>query len=217
MKERLSFVFYLSWKTQIDEMNDEELRRFIENLITWHQGGEVSLPTREDRFIWNGVLPALEVNDKRYVERAGASRENGKLGGRPPKVGKSQITQQVIREPKKPVNSKVLNVNSKMEIENGEESNVESNWTNGNGQIVIGNSNNTNGESISTYLKREIDSCNSILDSEFSNFPFLKSMANPQGIKELYHHLDDEKMLERIKPVLEKLSDCKFKLRGKYD
>ncbi len=106
MKERLSFVFYLSWKTQIDEMNDEELRRFIENLITWHQGGEVSLPTREDRFIWNGVLPALEVNDKRYVERAGASRENGKLGGRPPKVGKTQITQQVIKEPKKPVKSK---------------------------------------------------------------------------------------------------------------
>lgn len=106
MKERLSFVFYMSWKTQIDEMNDEELRRFIENLITWHQGGEVSLQTREDRFIWNGVLPALIVNDKKYVERAGASRENGKLGGRPPKVGKTQITQEVIKEPKKPVKSK---------------------------------------------------------------------------------------------------------------
>ena len=112
MKERLSFVFYLSWKTQIDEMNDEELRRFIDNLIKWHQGGDVSLPTREDRFIWNGVLPALESNEKKYVERAGASRENGKLGGRPPKVEKTQLTQQVIKEPKKPVKSKKLNVES---------------------------------------------------------------------------------------------------------
>jgi hypothetical protein len=126
MKERLSFVFYLSWKTQIDEMNDEELRRFIENLITWHQGGEVSLPTREDRFIWNGVLPALEVNDKRYVERAGASRENGKLGGRPPKVGKTQITQQVIKEPKKPVNSKKNIVDSEEVKVEGKENIVDS-------------------------------------------------------------------------------------------
>ena len=216
MKERVSFYFYLNWKTQIDEMTNEELRRFIDNLISWHQGGEISLPNREDKFIWNGVLPGLEANEKKYVASSGASRENGKLGGRPKKEI-TQESQQVILEPNKPVNSEMLNVNSKMEIENGEELNVESKWSNGSGQMIIGNSINTNGESISTYLKREIDSCNSILDSEFSNFPFLKSMANPQGIKELYHHLDDEKVLERVKSVLEKLSDFKFKLRGSYD
>ena len=104
-----------------------------------------------------------------------------------------------------------------METEKGKEVNVESKLKNGNGQMITGNYINTNGESISNYLKREIDSCNSILDSEFSIFPFLKSMANPQGINELYYHIDDEKMLERIKPVLEKLSDFKFKLRGNYD
>jgi hypothetical protein len=216
MKERVSFYFYLNWKTQIDEMTNEELRRFIDNLISWHQGGEISLPNREDKFIWNGVLPGLEANEKKYVASSGASRENGKLGGRPKKEI-TQESQQVILEPNKPVNSEMLNVNSKMEIENGKELNVESKWSNGSGQMIIGNSINTNGESISTYLKREIDSCNSILDSEFSNFPFLKSMANPQGIKELYHHLDDEKVLERVKSVLEKLSDFKFKLRGSYD
>jgi hypothetical protein len=75
---------------------------------------------------------------------------------------------------------------------------------------------NNGGESMSTYLKREINICNQILDSEFSNFPFLKSMANPQGIKELYHHIDNEKELERIKPILEKLSGLKFKLSGNY-
>ena len=216
MKQRGSFYFYLNWKTQIDEMTNEELRRFIDNLISWHQGGEISLPNREDKFIWNGVLPGLEANEKKYVASSGASRENGRLGGRPKKEI-TQESQQVILKPMEPVNSKLLIDNSEMETEKGKEVNVESELKIVNGQMSTGNQINNSGESISTFLKREIDNCNSILDTEFSNFPFLKSMANPQGIKELYHHLDDEKMLERIKPVLEKLSDFKFKLRGNYD
>jgi hypothetical protein len=83
--------------------------------------------------------------------------------------------------------------------------------------MSTGNQIKNSGESISSFLKREIDNCNSILDSDYSNFPFLKSMANPSGIKELNFHIEDEKELERIKPVLEKLSDFKFKLRGNYD
>jgi hypothetical protein len=209
-------MFYLNWKTQLDILSDKELRRFINNLISWHQDENVELKTKSDSLVWNGVLPALEVNDDKWNSRADKSRENGKLGGRPPKEI-TQETKQVISEPKKPVNSKLLIDNSKMEIEKGKEVNVESELTIVNGQISNGNQINNSGESISTFLKREIDNCNSILDTEFSNFPFLKSMANPQGIKELYHHLDDEKMLERIKPVLEKLSDFKFKLRGNYD
>lgn len=216
MKQRGSFYFYLNWKTQIDEMTNEELRRFIDNLISWHQGGEISLPNREDKFIWNGVLPGLEANEKKYVASSGASRENGRLGGRPKKEI-TQESQQVILKPMEPVKSKLLIDNSEMETEKGKEVNVESELKIVNGQMSTGNQINNSGESISTFLKREIDNCNSILDTEFSNFPFLKSMANPQGIKELYHHLDDEKMLERIKPVLEKLSDFKFKLRGNYD
>lgn len=208
MKERLSFYFYLSWKTQIDEMNDEELRRFIENLIIWHQGGEVSLPTREDKFIWNGVLPGLESNEKKYISRSGTSRVNGKLGGRPKKEI-TQETQQVIKEPAKPDNSKMISDNGKMISDNSQ-------LVSDNGEMSIGNQINNGGESMSTYLKREINICNQILDSEFPNFPFLKSMANPQGIKELYNHIDNEKELERIKPILEKLSGLKFKLSGNY-
>lgn len=213
---RKSFMFYLNWKTQLDILSDKELRRFINNLISWHQDENVELNTKTDLLVWNGVLPALEVNDDKWNSRADKSRENGKRGGRPKKEI-TQETQQVISEPKKPVNSKLLNDNSEKVTEKGKEINVEGKEINVEGKLKTGNNINTSGESISIYLKREIDSCNSILDSEFSNFPFLKSMANPQGIKELYHHLDDEKMFERIKPVLEKLSNFKFKLRGNYD
>ncbi len=213
---RKSFMFYLNWKSQLDILTDKELRRFINNLISWHQDESVELKTKTDLLVWNGVIPALKVNDDKWNSRADKSRENGKLGGRPKKEI-TQETQQVISKPKEPVNSKWLIDNGEMEIEKGKKISVESKLVNGNGQNITGNNINTNGESISTYLKREIDSCNSILDTEFSNFPFLKSMANPQGIKELYHHLDDEKILEQVKPVLEKLSDSKFKLRGNYD
>ncbi len=213
---RKSFMFYLNWKSQLDILTDKELRRFINNLISWHQDESVELKTKTDLLVWNGVIPALKVNDDKWNSRADKSRENGKLGGRPKKEI-TQETQQVISKPKEPVNSKWLIDNGEMEREKGKKISVESKLVNGNGQNITGNNINTNGESISTYLKREIDSCNSILDTEFSNFPFLKSMANPQGIKELYHHLDDEKILEQVKPVLEKLSDSKFKLRGNYD
>ncbi len=209
-------MFYLNWKSQLDILTDKELRRFINNLISWHQDESVELKTKTDLLVWNGVIPALKVNDDKWNSRADKSRENGKLGGRPKKEI-TQETQQVISKPKEPVNSKWLIDNGEMEREKGKKISVESKLVNGNGQNITGNNINTNGESISTYLKREIDSCNSILDTEFSNFPFLKSMANPQGIKELYHHLNDEKILEQVKPVLEKLSDSKFKLRGNYD
>jgi hypothetical protein len=216
MKERVSFYFYLNWKTQIDEMTNEELRRFIDNLISWHQGGEISLPNREDKFIWNGVLPGLEANEKKYVASSGASRENGRLGGRPKKEI-TQESQQVILKPMEPDKSKLLNDNSKMEREKGKEVNVESELTIVNGQMSTGNQINNSGESISTFLKREIDNCNSILDSDYSNYTFLKSMANPSGIKEIDFHIEDEKELERIKSILVKLSELKYKLRGNYD
>jgi hypothetical protein len=209
-------MFYLNWKTQLDILSDKELRRFINNLISWHQDENVELKTKSDLLVWNGVLPALEVNDDKWNSRANKSRENGKLGGRPPKEI-TQETKQVISEPKKPVNSKLLIDNSEMEIEKGKEVNVESELTIVNGQMSTGNQINNSGESISTFLKREIDNCNSILDSDYSNYTFLKSMANPSGIKELNFHIEDEKELERIKSILVKLSELKYKLRGNYD
>ena len=200
----------------MDILSDKELRRFINNLISWHQDENVELKTKSDLLVWNGVLPALEVNDDKWNSRANKSRENGKLGGRPPKEI-TQETKQVISEPKKPVNSKLLIDNSEMEIEKGKEVNVESELTIVNGQMSTGNQINNSGESISTFLKREIDNCNSILDSDYSNYTFLKSMANPSGIKELNFHIEDEKELERIKSILVKLSELKYKLRGNYD
>jgi hypothetical protein len=83
--ERLSFMFYTSWSSQLEVLSDKELRRFIENLICFHRGTEVNLKSKPDKLVWNGVLPALILNDKKYQETVERNRENGKKGGRPKK------------------------------------------------------------------------------------------------------------------------------------
>jgi hypothetical protein len=125
-QKQLSFLFYTSWKEQIEEMNDDELRRFINNLINYHTGDEVELITRIDKIIWNGVLPALIKNQSNWNRKRTAAIENGKKGGRPSKPTETDNlknpmgfleTQDNLNNPQKPVKSKVLNVNSQMSIE----------------------------------------------------------------------------------------------------
>ena len=65
--ERLSFMFYTSWSSQLEVLSDKELRRFIENLICFHRGTEVNLKSKPDKLVWNGVLPALILIDKKSL------------------------------------------------------------------------------------------------------------------------------------------------------
>jgi len=127
--ERLSFMFYTSWSSQLEVLSDKELRRFIENLICFHRGTEVNLKSKPDKLVWNGVLPALILNDKKYQETVERNRENGKKGGRPKKeaaetekpngfIENLYKTDGFKEKPKKPDNSKVEIDNSKREIDN---------------------------------------------------------------------------------------------------
>jgi hypothetical protein len=81
--ERISFLFYLNWKDQIKELNDKELRRFINNLIKYHENEEIELVTKADRMAWNAVIIGLQINEKKYVDKVEANRANGLLGGAP--------------------------------------------------------------------------------------------------------------------------------------
>ena len=128
-KNKKSFLFYQSWKTQIDILDDSELRKFINNLISYHDDGEVVLESKEDKLLWNGVLPALEVNNLKYQKTIERNRENGKKGGRPKKeaaetekpngfIENLYKTDGFKEKPKKPDNSKVEIDNSKGEIDN---------------------------------------------------------------------------------------------------
>ena len=126
--DKKSFLFYQSWKTQIDILDDSELRKFINNLLSYHDGGEVVLESKYDKLLWNGVLPGLEVNNLKYQKTIERNRENGKKGGRPKKeaaetekpngfIENLYKTDGFKEKPKKPDNSKVEIDNSKGEID----------------------------------------------------------------------------------------------------
>ena len=103
--EKKSFLFYLSWKKQLDDLDDIELRRFIYNLIKYHEGEELDLPTKTDRLAWNGILTGLEINQDKYEKKVQANRENGKLGGAPKgnqNASKDKTTQINPEQPKQP-------------------------------------------------------------------------------------------------------------------
>jgi len=212
-------MFYLSWKSQVDILNDKELRRFINNLIQYHDGGDIELKSKTDKLVWNGILPALEVNNSKYNSRVEASRENGKKGGRPSKEKTTQETQQVFEKPKEPDNSKELIDNRKELIVNGERIKDNSKQVNGNSELINDNRKNEIvevGQPMSSFLKSKIEQLEDKLILEYENYPYLLGMANPSGIKELRHHVEPED-LERIIPILKELADSKYKLTGKYD
>lgn len=202
-------MFYLSWKSQFDNLSDKELRRFVNNLIYWHQDEEVDLRSKTDRIVWNGVLPALEINLKKYEESAERSRNNGKKSNGRPK--KEQETQQDFDKPTKPDNSKELSVNSKL-------LKVDSEKLIDNCELEIEKSNIVNtGISSGNYFKNKIEELTTKLEVNYPHYPFLISMANPSGIKELKNHINNEEEFDSIIKILKELAESKKQYRGKYE
>jgi len=134
-------MFYLNWEEQIELMNDDELRRFINNLIKYHKDEDVELPTKVEKLTWLGIKPALETNNIKYEKKVKANQENGKLGGAPKgnkNASKSKTTQNNPNNPIKD-NSKQLNDNSKKKKEKRE--NIKENWQKETGNSQLENEN----------------------------------------------------------------------------
>lgn len=128
---KAAFMFYMNWKKQIDELDDQELRRLINNLINYHLDEEIELLTKVDKLVWNGILPGLEANQDKYEKRILANRENGSKGGAPEGNQNARKDKNNPNQPKQPDNreqvndnSKNINSNSEKEKEKKEEINV---------------------------------------------------------------------------------------------
>jgi len=218
-QKQLSFLFYTSWKDQIEEMNDDELRRFINNLINYHTGDEVELITRIDKFIWNGVLPALIKNQSNWNRKRTAAIENGKKGGRPKNnpVGFLEtqlvsnypnLSQPKLNIPQKPVKSKVLNVNSQMSnvnsqmsIEKSEVSNVNSQMSRSNSILdnITGANNLRGNRTWNNYLNSETEGQKTSMIYWINNI----AKKNPQGkTKEEIATFNECKQIVELVPEL---------------
>ena len=193
-----SFLFYHSWKTQIDILDDYELRKFINNLISYHENGEVVLESKEDKLLWNGVLPALEVNNLKYQKTIERNRENGKKGGRPKKVAAESEkpngfienpneTDGFIEKPKKPDNSKEIIDNSKRKIENIEKTrdNREMDTVNCKNEIVETEEiNEYQQQMFDNWKNSKVKKLKDIIQKKYPRYPQLSSISTQEEIIE---------------------------------
>ena len=183
--EKKSFLFYHSWKSSIDLIDDSTLRKFVNNLISYHEGAELVLESVEDNLLWNGVLPALELNNLKYHERIEKNRENGKKGGRPRKINakkeepnglsdKPKKPNGLFDKPKKPDNSKKLIVNRKNLNENTED-------IIDNRELInqIGKKENDYGELKNNELKQELREG---IRKQFPNYSDFQTITSPEEI-----------------------------------
>jgi hypothetical protein len=138
-------------------MDDVELRRFINNLINYTEGGDVDLPTRMEKMVWNDLVEVLNHNERKRERAAERSRKNGTKGGRPNNpVGSNETqnnpvgyneTQQVNEEP-----SGINNNLNNLLMDNGK-------WLmdNGKGLMVNGKGSIDNGNKLLDIMKQVIE------------------------------------------------------------
>jgi hypothetical protein len=85
-----TFLFYTSWKKNIDIMDDIELRRFINNLINYTDDKPIELLTKVDTIVWNDAVELLNHNETKRQKTIERNQKNGQLGGRPSKPKETQ-------------------------------------------------------------------------------------------------------------------------------
>lgn len=181
--DKKSFLFYHSWKSSIDIIDDSTLRKFINNLISYDQGGEVLLESNEDKLLWNGVLHGLDANIKKHEERVKRNRENGKKGGRPQKVIDAlKVPADSLENPKEPIgffDNPQKPDNRKRVIDNGEKVKVEEIIDNTELINQIGKKDIDYGEIKNDELKKELREG---IRKQFPNYPDFQTITSPEEI-----------------------------------
>jgi len=75
--EKKSFVFYTSWNQAIQKMDEQQLRRFIDNLCNYAEGNQVHLDGIVDEIMWSQVKPLLDHNEAKRQRRIEGGRKGG--------------------------------------------------------------------------------------------------------------------------------------------
>lgn len=105
-----TFIIRTEWWGAISQLEKEDRATILDNLFHYHMDEEnlINLNNLNVILVWKFIEPSLSRHIELYDKRKLTSGENGKLGGRPPKV---QIVIPEPQKPKKP-NSKPNNLNN---------------------------------------------------------------------------------------------------------
>jgi hypothetical protein len=112
-KDKKSFVAYCDWLESFEELTDEEAGKLAKHLFRYVNDLNPEAPDKITKMCFIPIKQSLKRDLVKYEERADRARENGAKGGRP----KTQKTQSVISEPKKPDSVSVsVNVNDSVNV-----------------------------------------------------------------------------------------------------
>jgi hypothetical protein len=112
-KDKKSFVAYCDWLESFEELTDEEAGKLAKHLFRYVNDLNPEPPDKITKMCFIPIKQSLKRDLVKYEERADRARENGAKGGRP----KTQKTQSVISEPKKPDSVSVsVNVNDNVNV-----------------------------------------------------------------------------------------------------
>lgn len=100
-------------------MNDQQVRRFINNLCNYTEGKEAELPTELEKALWIGVLPSLKINDEKYERVLERNRKNGQMGGAPLGNQNARREETTQNNPNNPISDKSKVTNDKREVLSG--------------------------------------------------------------------------------------------------
>lgn len=111
-----SIVVYADWITKFEVLTDDEAGKLIKHFFRYVNDLNPKAPDRITELSFIDIEQCLKRDLVKWEKRAERSRENGKMGGRPSNEEnpeKPKETQQVIYEPRKPVN---VNVNGNVSV-----------------------------------------------------------------------------------------------------
>ena len=122
----------------MDMMNDQQVRRFINNLCNYTEGKEAEFPTELEKALWIGVLPSLKINDEKYERVLERNRKNGQQGGAPLGNQNARREETTQINPNNPISdkSKVITGNSKVTSDKKEEITGNSKMETGNWKVT---------------------------------------------------------------------------------
>ncbi len=182
--ETKRFLFYLDWRNQMEMMNDEQVRRFVNNLCNYTEGKKIDLPTDIEKALWIGIVPSLKINAEKYEMKVKQNQENGKKGGAP--LGNTNAKKE------KDTNEEIANVSSEdkkttQTTQNNPNNLIRDNWQEESGNRKVVNEN----------WELETENCKTKVDNDIASNTEKKSKPvstdNIENFKPQYNYKRDHK------------------------
>ena len=131
-------------------MNDQQVRRFVNNLCNYTEGKEVELPTELEKALWIGILPSLKINDAKYEKVLERNRKNGQQGGAPLGNQNARKDETTQNDPNNPISDKRKVTSDKCEVITGN-----SKMTSDKREVLTGNTEMETGDWKVTIVENE--------------------------------------------------------------